>query len=353
MNRYLLGAAALALCAAAPALAADYPELRPAYEPGWESNNEDSLRFEAGVRYWYSIGSQQHSIGSFTETMDTKTSSGELFGRVIDDATRSYLEATGGYGIMHEGSYSTNGGDSVSLPAARLGYLGADFGWLPLGSGKNGVGFVTGYQYTNDSPDTGRANFTTAKTSSDINWSPDNGSWSVGADSEVNDFHVHALKLGLAGSFDANVFDVTGEAYATPYAWVSGTYGAYNPGFTDALSGGPGGVSFLQGSAATINGFGYGGGGKLMVGIHPTENFTIRVGGRGSYLQGQYDATYDGVTINEPARNPDIVDPDTGVITLPDPLYSAPSLSSQTYISNNNPFSMFRYGALVEISGSF
>ncbi len=186
-----------------------------------------------------------------------------------------------------------------------------------------------------------------------ITWSDQTGAWSVGGDSEINDFNIHALKLGVAGRFDADVFDITGEAYATPYAWVSGTYGSYNPGFTDSYSGGPNGMSFLQGSTTTINGFGYGVGGKLMVGFHPTENLTIRVGGRGSYLQGQYDATYDGATVTHPTSNPPDVDPLTGVITPADPAYSPPSLTRQTFIINNNPFSMFRYGGLLEVTGRF
>jgi hypothetical protein len=356
MFRALLGTTAiLSLTAAVPALAADYSggfqQIRPAYAQDW-GMADDSLQFEAGVRYWYSLGEQEHEIGGFSETMNTQTSSGEAFVRIDDKVTNSYVEAFGGYGISHDGDYSTNGGPSLDLPAARLGYGGADFGWLPFGNEAASVGFVTGYQYTNDSPDTGRVDFTTAETSSDISWSNQTGEWSVGGDSEINNFDVHALKLGIAGRFDADVFDITGEAYATPYAWVSGTYGAYDGGFTDSYAGGPDGISYLQGSAASINGFGYGAGGKLMVGFHPTENLTIRVGGRASYLQGQYDATYDAATITHPTSNPPTVDPDTGVVTPADPAYDAPTLSRQTYISDNNPFSM-RDGGLLEVSGRF
>jgi hypothetical protein len=175
----------------------------------------------------------------------------------------------------------------------------------------------------------------------------------VGGDSEINDFNIHALKIGVAGRLDANAFDITGEAYATPYAYMNGTYGAYDAGYTDNYYGGPDGISYLQASTTTVTGFGYGGGGKLMVGFHPTENFTIRVGGRASYLQGQYDATYDAASITHPTTNPPTVDPFTGVITPADPRYNAPTLSKQTYIIDNNPFSMFRYGGLLEVSGSF
>ncbi len=338
MYRSLLGTTAIAsLLAASPTPAADYiggyQDIRPAYTQEW-GMEEDSLEFEAGVRYWYSLGQQEHNIGSYSETMNTKTSSGEVFARVNDTLTNSYVEAFGGYGIAHDGDYSNNFASDVDLPAARLGYLGADFGWLPLGSDTASFGFVTGYQYTNDSPDTGRANFTTAETSADISWSPSSPGWDVGFDSEVNNFDVHALKLGLAGKFDGGGFDITGEAAAIPYAWVSGTYGAFEaPGQSGTV---------LQASAAEINGFGYGASGKLMVGFHPTENLTIRVGGRASYMQGQYDATWDTATITPP--QPNGTSPET---------YSPPTLSTQRFIIDNNPFSMLRYGGLLELTGRF
>lgn len=347
MARALNCAVAIAaLSVAAPALAADYydiPELRPAYPDSWEDGEDNPLRFEAGLRYWYSVGRMNLSVGSDEENINTKTHSGEAFLRIDDDSTSTFVEATAGYGVAHEGTYSINGGPDITLPAARLGYAGADFGWLPFGDPKGGVGLgaVVGYQYTNDSPDTGRANFTTAETSADIAWSADTGLWSVGGDSETNDFNIHEAKIGLAGRADLGAFDLTGEATVTPYAWVHGTYGAYG---SSSVSNGV--QTSMQSSATSINGFAYGAAGKLMVGFHPTDNFTIRLGGRASYLQGAYDATFNRATINHPAALP-------GPIPPGDPAFSAPTLAQQTYIIDNNPFSMFRYGALVELSGRF
>lgn len=340
-----------ALGVVTPSLAADYntyPDLRPSYPDSWENSDDNPLHFEAGVRYWYSIGQQKMAIGAYSQQMDTKTHSGEAFVRIDDNSTSTFVEATAGYGIAHEGTYSTNGGAEFTMPAARLGYVGADFGWLPFGDPKSGVGLgaVVGYQYTNDSPDTGRTNFTTAKSAGDISWSPASGNWSVGGDSEINNFEIHEAKIGLAARADLGGFDLTGEATVTPYAWVTGTYGAYDAGFPGAYSGGPGDVSQLQASAAAINGYAYGVGGKLLVGFHPTDNLTLRLGGRASYLQGAYDATVDGATVNGPTPLP-------GPFAPGDPHYSAPTLAKQTYIIDNNPFSMFRYGALVEISGRF
>ena len=119
-----------------------------------------------------------------------------------------------------------------------------------------------------------------------------------------------------------------GEAAAIPYSWVTGTYGAYQAQINTP--------TYAQGSAVSINGHGYGATGKLMVGFRPTDNLSIRIGGRASYLTGQYDATWEEVAVNQP------VAPAT-----------TPTVSRQTYISNNNPFSMLRYGALLEVSGSF
>lgn len=308
------------------ASAADYfGDLRPSYPDKWEADEADPLRIELGVRYWYSIGQQKHSISGDTQTIDSRAHVGEAFARVLDHETRSYAEAFGGYGIAHEGTFSNNGGASQTMPAARLGYAGLDFGWLPLGTENAGFGLVTGYLYSNDSPDTGRANFSTA--TSAANTVNVGGLWELrGADSKINNFDINSVKLGIGAHVDMGGFDIMGEAAAIPYSWISGTAGGYQAA--------PFGPYQSQASESRINGHAYGATGKLMVGFKPAENLAIRVGGRASYLTGQYDATWDEVTINNPA---------------------APSatLSRQTYISNNNPFSMLRYGALFELAGSF
>ena len=327
MNRIILGTVALSsLLAAVPALAADWaasPAMRSSYPTNWQSSDANPLSYEAGVRYWYSVGSQEHNIGPYSQTNETKTSSGEVFARINDLSTRSYVEGIAGYGIAHDGSYSTNDGPDVDLPAARLGYVGADFGWLPFGTETASFGMVTGYQFTKDSPDTGSTNFRTTPVALPIG---PGGTYFIrgGGDSEVNDLRVHELKLGLAGRFDGGAFDITGEAAAIPYSWIGGTYGSFaDPRNSD---------TFQQTSAAQIEGNGYGASGKLMVGFHPTENLTIRVGGRASYLTGQYDATYDSVAVQDP--NDD-------------------ALLSQRWIYRDNPFELIRYGALLEVSGSF
>ena len=88
MARALNCAVAIAaLSVATPALAADYneyPELRPSYPDSWENGEDNPLRFEAGVRYWYSMGQMNLSVGSDKETINTKTHSGEAFVRIDD-----------------------------------------------------------------------------------------------------------------------------------------------------------------------------------------------------------------------------------------------------------------------------
>lgn len=332
MKRFALSALAiLSSVLASGVYAADYgimPDLRPAYPDQWQPPADDLISFDIGVRYWYSIGRQEHSVARSSETMETKSHTGEAFARINDHSTNSFLEAFGGYGIAHEGTYSTNGlspdGSANNRPggaigAARLGYAGLDFGWMPLGGEKFNFGMITGYQWMNDSPDTGRVNFMTSPTAVDVG----GGVYQLrgGGNSEINHFEINSVKLGLAGKMDFDGFDIFGEAAAIPYSWVNGTYGAVR---TKDV-----GTTLAQASAVSVNGHGYGASGKLMVGFRPTENLSIRVGGRASYLAGQYDATWDEVSI------------------------VGSTAQRQKYISNNNPFSMLRYGALLEVTGRF
>ena len=83
-----------------------------------------------------------------------------------------------------------------------------------------------------------------------------------------------------------------------------------------------------------------------MLGFHPSENLTIRFGGRATYLQGEYEATYDTamVTPGEQLPSDDPAAP---------PVYGPPTFSKQGVISTNNPLSFLRYGALFELTGRF
>jgi hypothetical protein len=223
-----------AMATVAPALAADDWEewgfderLRGSYfeEPkDWSGfgDEEDALDFEIGLRYWYSWGAQSFAVdGSSIDTND-QSHIGELFLRIDDAATRSYVRGIAGYSIAISGDYSTPL-DSGSITGGRIGYAGADFGWYAAGDGDSGIGFLAGYQYWNDSPRTDRDNYALVESADDVSYNEDTGDWSVGADGVERDITIHALRLGVTGRAEiADVFDVTGEVAAIPYASISG-----------------------------------------------------------------------------------------------------------------------------------
>lgn len=344
MLRFAPALAALGVCALSlPVSAADYGELpdtfRSSFPTDWNNGDElDPLGFEFGLRYWYSLGAQQHNVGSRSYSEDDTSQILEGHFRIDDYSTNTYLKGIGGMAVVIDGTHSgfTGAGNIVD---GKIGYAGFDLGSYAFGTPDDGVGvgFFGGYQYWHDSPNTGRANFTTATSASDVNWSTTSTNWSVPGDSEPNDIDIHALRLGLTAKADFGMFDINAEVAAIPYAWVSGTLGV--DGFSSYSSGS---TTYMKSSATSVEGWGYGAAAELLVGFHPTDNMTIRVGGRAWYLQGQLDAEYSvaGVT--------DQVDSDT------DGTYEvAPGFSNQNYISTGNPFSLFRYGALIELTYAF
>lgn len=364
-----------AMVATAPALAADWgmddwgegESLRGSYfdEPkDWSGigDEDDALAFEIGLRYWYSWGAQNFSLnGSSVETNDT-THLGEIFARIDDSSTRSYLKGIAGYSIAISGDYSTPL-DSGSITGGQVGYAGTDFGWYAFGDGASGVGFLAGYQYWNDSPRTDRDNYAIVNSVADVNYNDDTGDWSVGADGVERDITLHALRLGLTGRASiADVFDITAEVAAIPYASIGGEIGggvpegAFSGSGCDVLP--PGGCApeFVRTSAVSVEGWGYGGAAEVVAGFRPAENIKISFGGRAWYLQGTYDATYSGAFITAPQQQPEVDDPDSAdpADTIPpDPLYSAPQVALEDYIDTNNPFSMMRYGVFAAISYAF
>lgn len=70
------------------------------------------------------------------------------------------------------------------------------------------------------------------------------------------------------------------------------------------------------------------------------------MGGRAWYVGGTYDATYSGAEVTPPIY--------TEVDGSPaDPPYSPPSVATEDYIETANPFSLFRYGLLAELTYKF
>ncbi len=344
----------------------DFRSSYQSYEPkDWNAigEDDDGLHFETGLRYWYSMGSQNFGLDGLESGTEDTAHNGELHLRIEDDATSTYLKGIAGYSAAITGEYTTQLGDPGEIADGHIAYAGADFGWNAF-SDKNGsgVGGFIGYQYWNDSPRSERDNYAVVSSAGDITANPNTGYWSFGVDGVERNIDMHMLRLGVSGKAKMGMFDISAEAAAIPYTSINGLAGGtgYDPGGyyapCDVLP--PGGCDpvFLRTSALTIEGHGYGAMGELMVGVTPVENLTFRVGGRAWYLEGTYDASYTGVSVTRPQLQPEIDDPDSDdpdVTIPPDPLYSGPSVVPDDYISTNNPWSVFRYGLLAELTYSF
>ena len=352
MSRMFRCAAVLMAATAltAPAVAEDsYMDLRDAYptQPSqWAGlgDTDDSLKLEFGVRYWYSIGGHDFNTygGNFYST-DT-AHIGELHLRIEDHHTNTFAKAIAGYSALIQGDYTDPFNPPGTIADGHVGYIGADFGWNTFGNDNGaGIGPTVGYMYWNDSPNTTRANYTTAEPGDVINFDPNTGATSgFGFDSTPNNVDVHVLRLGVQGKVDLGGFvDIDGEANVVPYAKISGVIGSDETATTTT---GLGNIDTVKGSPTTIDGWGYGAMGQLMFGIHPSENLTFRLGGRAWYLQGTVDATYADVTIGDPTDSDplDTVNYDT-----------APTVSKQYHVEPGNPFSLLRYGLLAEMTYSF
>jgi hypothetical protein len=248
-----LAIALAAIGAALPATAADFPayddSFRPAYPDDWQPiADQEPLGFEFGLRYWYSWGEDDWNPAGANHSSDDRTQFLEGHLRIDDYSTQSYVKGLAGYSVVINGDYSNpvTAPGSADLGSGGIGYAGADFGWSPFGDAGNGSGIygLVGYQY-----------------------------WGEAAD--PNHIDIHALRLGLSARANFDMFDVSAEVAAVPYAWVNGT-----------LATGSGAETAIDTSA-------YGVMGELMLGITPTPNFAARVGGRAWYLKGVTDGDND------------------------------------------------------------
>jgi hypothetical protein len=316
-----VAAAASVLFLAAPSLGADYFGSQP-LRTGFGNLDDGSgldnpLTFELGLRYWYSWGAQSFNAGGAKLTDNDNSQMVEGQFRIDDASTNYYAKGVAGMSFDINGT-STGGppGQPSTVTDGRIAYAGADVGYSWLGNNPHAkFGPFAGYMYWNDSPNLGRANYSTD---------------GVSGNSQENNVEVNALRLGVSGKVDlGDYFDISGEFAAVPYAKISGDLGAL--GFAPY---GPANAQVEQASAMSIDGWGYGAMAEAMLGFHPTQNMVLRVGGRAWYLQGKADETY----------NQNVVDTTTSPATV---------TSSQSYISTANPWSLFRYGLLAEMSYTF
>ncbi len=361
-----LAALVLAAALAAPASAADWEEddmgfgepLRGSYlnEPkDWMGMGDelDPLHFELGLRYWYSWGAQNFSSGGGSLSSTDQAHIGEVHLRIEDWSSNSFVKAMAGYSIAVTGSFIAPL-DSGDIQSGEVGYAALDFGWNPWGEDGSGFGGLVGYQYWNNSPDTGRNNFTTAESGADIPFDPVTGQTFLPGDSSPNNVNINMLRLGIQGKAKFNdFFDISGELVGVPYAHVAGVVGVDDPSFDASVYGGPaqppydgvalGNIDFIRSSPTEIEGWGYGAMAEVWLGMHPMENMTFRVGGRAWYLQGVVDATYTAASVGNPSESGG---PGTGFDT-------DPTFVEGGFIETNNPFSMLRYGLLAELTYSF
>lgn len=362
-TRLATSLAVLVAAIGTPAIAADWGEewspeevYRGAYEvepKDWtEMGDEtDGIHIETGLRYWYSWGSQSFESGGITTSSTDNAHTGEVFLRVEEDATATWAQGMVGYSVAINGTF--DGPFPGDIADGEIGYAGADFGWNAFDDGQgNGIGAMVGYLYWNNSPDTGRNNFTTATSSGDITYDPVTGQTFVPGDSAPNHIDIHAMRLGVEGKAKfGDFFDVRAQLAAVPYAKVGGVVGVDDPEFNTDVYGGPaqfpygganGNISQIRSSATAIDGWGYGAMAEAWLGMHPTENLTVRLGGRAWYLQGTADATYTLAEVGNPQN------------TDADPEYDeGPTFVNGGVIETNNPFSLLRYGLLAELTYSF
>lgn len=313
MFRFITAAGFTAsLLVSSAAFSADYPDtMRGAYPTDWSNaDTENPISIEAGLRYWYSMGNHKMNVSGNNYSANDTTHVLEGHLRIDDASTQTYLKANAGLSIASYGDYETPGsGGSQSILGGGFNYAGGDFGYTPFGNETFKFGGFLGYQFTNNSIDMGRENFVTA---------------SGGGNSLTNSMDFHDIRVGLVSKSNiSDLIDLNVEVAAIPYSNLSGTYGAFDQAnFTYN------GVNYEQGSAGNIDGGLYGAAAEVMVGIHPTENLTLRVGGRASYLQGQATVNYEVSEVGTPANR-------------------------ANFIHTFNDISFLRYGLLAELTGNF
>lgn len=340
---YILSAL-VGLTAGQSALAADFPsDLRGGYtEQGWQDSPLDGVGFTTGVRYWYAQGAQNvESFGESFTSSDT-THFGELYLRVDDNYTNSFVNLVGGYSALINGSYSNSasGVTDASITDGKVAYFMGDFGYMPIhfeeGDSSGGLGLIAGYQYWNDSPDMGRGNFSVIDGASDVTWDLGTGEAIYGGDSTVNNLDVNAMRLGVVGEVDMGAFHISAEAAAIPYAQVNGTLAA-----TISADADYGTYVTTQSGPTEFNGYGYGGTAQVMVGTS-VDNWNFNVGGRAWYLEARGEARFEQATITD------------AVDSEPDGTYETDgTVALQEYVVDIDAFSMWRYGILAELSYSF
>ena len=354
MRRFTFGlfVSVAALAVASPAISADldFPDdIRGTYND-WDAPQDPLMGFDAGLRYMYSMGGTSlNTSGNATlgvpassgSTSDT-TQFAEAFLRLNDHVTDTYLHAYGGYSMFLDTSYD-NSGTPGSTTLGKIAYAVADFGYLPfkLGSDETGAAFggFLGYQYINDAPTIGGANYSPITDNSSISWTTGTSSYFVPVAHADHTLNINALRIGTAAKAKFGAFDLTAEVAAIPYASITGVLGGHTFNPIDR-----GGHVTYKATESKFEGNAFGAAADAMIGYNITDNMAVRFGGRATYLRGQGNLVYGLADVTKP------VDTDS------DGTYDiAPTTGGTYYLTPEriDALSLWRYGLLAELKVSF
>jgi hypothetical protein len=252
-----------AIVAANPSLSADltYPtDMRGSYN-SWDEPDTPLMDFEAGLRYGYSLGrvriNDVPSAGN-VHAYDDASHNLELFLRLNDGYTNTYLKAMGSYSVLLDASYSGAGGSGTSN-LGEIASFATDFGYALLASDNDKFssslsGFV-GYQYLHEGHDLDN---NAALTTSGIN--------------------LNALRLGVNAEAKVNAVNLEANVAALPYVMIGGATGV--EGIATPVS---------------LNGSGWGASADVFARMKVHDSVSAGVGARATYISGR--GTYnDGTT---------------------------------------------------------
>ncbi len=326
--------------------AADY-NMRGSLPMDWGFEGADPVGFEAGLRYWYSMGAQTVSYSGGDFTSNDTSHILEKYMLIEDFSTNSYAKTYAGFASIISGDYSTPI-DSGAITDGRIMYFVGDFGWMPLALGGEGssigAGALFGYQYWNDSPSTGFTNFIDPDS---VSWDASTGDPVFSVDSDTQNLTIHAARLGVTAQGDLGPVSISAEAAAIPYASVNGTLGANATSIdgTGACTPPAGNCAAYAASATFVDGHAFGATAEVMAGVTVFNDWNLRFGGRAWYLWGVADATVTvaeitDATESDPVGNPGVFD-EPGTVTI------------QNVFEVTDIFTIARMGALVELSKSF
>lgn len=198
---------------------------------------ESPFTFEAGLRYWYSIGTMRFAFsngdplfGNPTSTLDWKDMTGhtgEVFARLDHKPTGMFVKALAGLGANMDGRIEDRDyyvgqlkfSDTTSrVDGDLINFASADVGWDWSPTPGSRLGVFAGYQYWREKA---TASGLFCNQFSLVTGCPGPGVLVVGYDTSVFVYEPawHALRLGIEGRIAIDDrWSAHGEVTAIPYA---------------------------------------------------------------------------------------------------------------------------------------